>query len=250
MLISCHLPGLKANNFTSRSLEGDKPHDVTNDVFEHFWAFSNPVRREDDALDQSQRISTDESHESDEESEDDTAEIPTEIGALIECLQELTPSIKICVMRAELSSMTSHPFTVSGPAFHYIQNIRDKYDQIPVQLANRLGEANWQKHIRLRQIVEHNENHGKDEREALGAAGAKSIFHDSGIGTMETASAHSARSSSSFLSNNTIGDGLGLHVPPIPVHAKSGDAFLCEFCGIIKYKIRNRVGLEVNSILI
>ncbi|KAL9039839.1 MAG: hypothetical protein Q9214_004713 [Letrouitia sp. 1 TL-2023] len=178
------------------------------------------------------------SNESDEESEDDIAEIPTDISFRTGCLQELTPLIKICILRAKnpkSPAAANSTFTVSGPAYYYVQNIREKYENAPVQLVERLGEANWQRHVRLRQLANDYESNQDD---TLSDLQPQSKFHDSGIGTMETGS---IKSYSSFVSSNAVGNVTGLRVPPAPVEVKNGEPFLCNFCGLMQYKINNRV---------
>ena len=201
-------------------------------------AFQNleSAKPHDDAFTECQLLS----NESDEESEDDVAEIPTDISFRTGCLQELTPLIKSCIVRAEKPkspAAANATFTVSGPAYYYVQNVREKYEKAPVQLVERLGEANWQRHVRLRQLADGCESNQGD---TLSALQPQSNFHDSGIGTMETGST-SAKSHSSFVSSNAIGDVTGLRVPPAPVEVKNGKPFLCSFCGLIQDTINNRV---------
>ena len=184
------------------------------------------------------------SNESDEESEDDLAEIPTDISFRTGCLQELTPLIKSCIIRAgkpKSHAAANVTFTVSGPAYYYVQNVREKYEKAPIQLVERLGEANWQRHVRLRQLANGCESNQAD---TLSAVQPQSNFHDSGIGTMETGSinyASSAISHSSFVSSNATEDVTSLRVPPAPVEVRKGEPFLCKFCGLMQYKINNRI---------
>ena len=41
-------------------------------------------------------------------------------------------------------------FRVSDPAQSYVQLVREKYKNAEHRLVERLGEANWQRHIRVR----------------------------------------------------------------------------------------------------
>ena len=175
----------------------------------------------------------------DEDYEDDMADIPDDIGFRTQCLLELTPTIQGCIDHAESSRFPAIPaeeFTVSGPAYYYVQIVQDKFKDAPTQLVQRLGEANWQRHNRLRQLA--------SGHEEFNDATTKSLFHDSGIGTTETGGtcyATSVKSHSSFISSNTTGERTGLRVPSAPVEVKNGQPFSCSLCGHMQYKIKNRV---------
>ncbi|KAL9116889.1 MAG: hypothetical protein Q9187_006582, partial [Circinaria calcarea] len=210
-------------------------------------AFQNleSTKPHDDAFTECQLLN----NESDEESEDDVADIPTDISFRTGCLQELTPLIKSCIVRAEKPkspAAANATFTVSGPAYYYVQNVREKYEKAPVQLVERLGEANWQRHMRLRQLANGCES---SQADTLSAVQPQSNFHDSGIGTMETGSINytpSAKSHSSFMSSNAIENVTGLRVPPAPVEVKNGEPFFCNFCGLMQYKINNLIAWKIH----
>ncbi|KAL9630204.1 MAG: hypothetical protein Q9164_006537, partial [Protoblastenia rupestris] len=184
----------------------------------------------------------------DEDSEDDMADIPDDIGFRTQCLLELAPTIQGCIDHAEnlrFPAIPAEEFTVSGPAYYYVQIVQDKFKEAPRQLVQRLGEANWQRHNRLRQLASGHE----EFNDATTVAKPKSLFHDSGIGTTETGGtsyAASVKSHSSFISSNATGERTGLRVPSAPVEVKHGQPFSCSLCGHMQYKIKNRVDWKVH----
>ncbi|KAL9607526.1 MAG: hypothetical protein Q9167_007566 [Letrouitia subvulpina] len=177
----------------------------------------------------------------DEDSKDDLAGIPEDIGFRTRCLLELTPTIQDCIDRAEQSRLPAiEEFTVSSPAYYYVQIVQEKFKEAPVQLVQRLGEANWQRHNRLRRLA----SGDKEFNDATTVAEPKSLFHDSGIGTTKAdgiSYATSVKSHSSFISSNVTGERNSLRVPSAPAEVKTGQPFSCSLCGYMQYKIKNRV---------
>ena len=72
----------------------------------------------------------------------------------------------------------------------------------------------------------------------------QSLFHDSGIGTMQSSSisyAQSIKSHSSFVSSVGNNDRGSLKVPTAPPQVAAGKSFLCEYCRKTQHKIRNNI---------
>ncbi|KAG8531246.1 uncharacterized protein KY384_004604 [Bacidia gigantensis] len=184
------------------------------------------------------------SDESDNDSSDEAGDLPDDIGFQTKCLLELTPTIQCCIERNQNSNLQAVPaqqFTVSGPAYYYVQVVGEKFKDAPKQLVERLGEANWQRHNRLRQVET---GQPQIEINDTSTVKPKSVFNDSGIGTTETGSlryAASVQSHSSFISSNATGDINRLRVPSAPEEVKRGVPFSCKYCGQMQYKIKNRV---------
>jgi hypothetical protein len=68
---------------------------------------------------------------------------------------DLLPSMEDTLIFAEQANnkdQASSPleFHVSGPSRTYILNIYDRFSNANPRLVERLGEANWQRHIALR----------------------------------------------------------------------------------------------------
>lgn len=117
----------------------------------------------------------------------------------------------------------------SAPADIYIRNILDKFPQADPTLAQRLGEANWQRHvdIRRRNLV--------SERVQEDVAGSvfhpASTFHDSGLGASINAASTYAVSVSSLITTAADTNNRFFKVPPMPKEVVDGVSFDCSVCG-------------------
>lgn len=123
----------------------------------------------------------------------------------------------------------------------WIMQVQDKFpNALDQSLLNRLGEANCERAIRIR-----------DKAEPVVEEPVRfkpvSEFHDSGLGTSiptETnyaTSTYSAASHTSFVSS-LAGEERGKHrVPKTPVEIGLGKPFECDICGKTVAHIKNRV---------
>jgi hypothetical protein len=136
-------------------------------------------------------------------------------------------------------------FEVSDPAHPYVQSILDRF-------VNLLAEANWQRHIALRNI-HRTATHDVNPAEVLLDIQAltKSIFvpvpmfHDSGLGSSLPAQSNCAISVASHLSFvSSVADKTngGLRIPSTPKEVFERVPFACQVCG------RVLVGLITESI--
>ena len=131
-------------------------------------------------------------------------------------------------------------FTVSGPAHAYVASVKDHFPHISDQLANRLGEANWQRHQELR--LDHDEH---APVLAVDSSDTQYIFRDSGYGSKGlslqsfTPSLKSAKSHSSFKSRATFLSAGRPRVPHMPSEVQNGSK-PCPYCGKILRKQLNR----------
>lgn len=177
-----------------------------------------------------------------------------------QCLAEIRPSLEqnlasMAETRARDQSQPHVQFCLSDPADFYVARVREKYQQAPRQLVERLGEANWQRHIAVRKRMERiNDTSGEDAEPAYSEFRPYSAFHDSGLGaSLHTQSqyAASAASHTSFLSDKSGGEQGALQVPPTPAEVSAGKPFECFLCGDLQTKVRNRVEwkLVISSIL-
>ncbi|KPI40207.1 uncharacterized protein AB675_11539 [Cyphellophora attinorum] len=149
----------------------------------------------------------------------------------VDMLMDLLPSLER-MYRLKHSTMSKPAlaisFHTSSAAATYINNIRDKFPLASLELINRLGEANWQRHERLR---------GRSVIEAIHPASKpfapQSIFKDSALGTSISAPTlreGSVASHSSFAS--TVEGGADkrtmLRVPPMPDWTATDECPFCE----------------------
>ena len=155
-----------------------------------------------------------------------------------------------CMARASSKSSPPviMPFNVSEAAKAYASLIRDKFNQAPIQLVERMGEANWQRHKKMRKQIGSASEKSEEESvldEDLGGAVSTSLpsstFHNSGIGTSLPVQTRYTPSHASLISSNTEGLSGRLRVPREPAEVVAGRPFKCHFCGKKLSNIRTRV---------
>jgi hypothetical protein len=185
---------------------------------------------------------------------EDNDELSISINSLAtytQCLMDLVPSMENTLnfaSQVKVEDQTSSPldFHVSGPSRAYIFNIYDRFSKANPRLVERLGEANWQRHVALRKGTT---NQAERISTAIEEAPKSvfipvSLFQDSGLGTSllaQTSYAHTTASHTSFVSSQADDDGGGLRVPPTPKAVPKGIPFSCEICGQTLSRIKNRI---------
>ena len=167
-------------------------------------------------------------------------DIEFEIG----CLTELRPSlqqnlISINNPTVQALHLPSVPFYVSGPAESYVSIVRDKYQQAENQLVERLGEANWQRHVRIRKRMA-SLDAPLEEEDVSSVIHPSSVFRDSALGSSVPAQTQYALSHASFNSSIAEGEKKSLSVPSWPAEAIAGKPFQCFICGLTLSNIKNR----------
>ncbi|KAG8531241.1 uncharacterized protein KY384_004599 [Bacidia gigantensis] len=163
--------------------------------------------------------------------DDDLEDAIELIGFRTTCLLELSPILEQLIearKKAERSEIDSELPITHGYAFHYSRALRDRFPEASQTLLDRLGQANEQRHRILR------ERHAKYQSQSEHIASllsktvaSQSAFHDSGIGTTESANSVYPRSNtslSSFASSKTQ-ETAGLRVPPAPKEVIGRKAF-------------------------
>ncbi len=139
-------------------------------------------------------------------------------------------------------------FSVSGPAQFYVSRVVDKYPTADIRLVQRLGEANWQRHLRIRQQMEKGSRTDMHVAQyhvtAQSVFKSTSLFHDSGLGPSilaQSSYAPSQASHTSFMSSLASSSKHNLHVPHTPVEVGLGKPFDCEICGHLLSRIKSRI---------
>jgi len=130
--------------------------------------------------------------------------------------------------------------------------LRDKFPEADKRLVERLGEANWQRHINIRKRIEQIDGSVESGSVAITTAfiagsifQPPTLFHDSGIGTSVPAQsclAPSEVSNTSFISSLADKEGGAARVPPTPAEVDLGEIFRCYLCGQMQLNIKNRMG--------
>ena len=176
---------------------------------------------------------------------DTTGDLQLNIGCLVD-LGSTIERVLLCAGtgRVRSSLVAPIPFNVSDAASAYVSSIRDKFKDAEVQLIERLGEANWQRHVNVRmrmQIISSGVEEDPKYEEHCSTSKPYSVFHDSGIGTSVPVQTDCAPSHTSFVSTISEKEEGRLRLPREPVEVGAGRPFQCYLCGEALSSIRNRV---------
>lgn len=127
----------------------------------------------------------------------------------IRCLTDLAPTLEQSLAYGYRTRATIPPpivlSEVSEPARAYISMIQQRYQSIDLKLVERLGEANWRRHVKIRKQLDESEptpghEYASDEAMSEGTKSTTSFlnplseFHDSAIGTSKSSSTRGTRS--------------------------------------------------------
>jgi hypothetical protein len=181
----------------------------------------------------------------------------TSLKIFTACLMDLLPSMENTLNYADFklcNTQNSQPvaFEVSGPAQPYLLKVLDRFSKADARLMERLGEANWQRHMALRNIhgsVIQDANSVKEVVPEIKATPKSifvpvSMFHDSGLGSSLPAQSSYAATvafHSSFVSSITDTENGGLRVPSTPKEVFEKVPFTCQVCDHVLNQIKNRV---------
>lgn len=182
----------------------------------------------------------------DEYPDDNVRDLCKDVVFIIKCLMELGPSLEQNLASAGRSAPSTSksafvPFCLSGPAEFYVSLVRDKFKKASKELVERLGEANWQRHLRVRKFFgDPEKNRVKGQATARSVFQTDKTFRDSGIGSSVPAGAQYAPSDTSFRTSNTQGALRSLRVPSTPLEAADGKSFRCYLCGDMLSTVRTR----------
>ncbi|KAL8712536.1 MAG: hypothetical protein Q9225_006934, partial [Loekoesia sp. 1 TL-2023] len=192
--------------------------------------------------------------ETDESDIEDSSNLVEELRLQTQFLKQLSPILERNLVKASrMRPDATDPseilrFSVSGPAQSYVSSIWEKFKEAEDQLLKRLGEANWQRHVTVRELMARHPNDSVAPPSSdwpLSIAQTKfrpySAFHDSGIGSSMPTQTSYAPSHSSFRSSNAEGGQEALRVPPTPIEVSEGKPFQCFICKRSLSNIKNRV---------
>lgn len=138
-------------------------------------------------------------------------------------------------------------FHVTEAAKPYVLQIHDKFRNAKALLVERLGEANWQRFVRVRRHMAPDVDGDVTNDLVAGACSTfnpASKFHDSGLGRSLQATssfAPTVASHSSFISSHAENGRSCARVPPTPTEVGEGMPFECFICKQTLTKIKHRV---------
>ena len=175
----------------------------------------------------------------------------------VNCLVDLTPTLLQVMDEKDVSledpknANDMVTFHVSQPARQYVLRIVDNYKSASDALVERLGEANWQRYVRIQSQIQGTRDAAEeddDDREIGQTAKSTFVplskFHDSGIGSSKPARSSYAASNAShtsFASTESDARTGRLRVPPTPLEVAEGLSFACYICGDVLADVRNRI---------
>lgn len=174
-----------------------------------------------------------------------------DIAFFSECLMDLLPGLERISRVQQQTPMKyivpSPVFQVSEPASPFVSLVLDKFRKANPRLAQRLGEANWQRYVRIRAKIGAND---EDEHAHTDSVIPCSVFNpvslsrDPGVGTTVAVSSNYAMSTdshTSFVSSLADINNSSLRVPDEPVEVALRKPFTCAICGHKLYNIKTRI---------
>ena len=190
----------------------------------------------------------------------DDYDLVSDLRSRIRMILDLIPSLESTIEHQKTNHY-KHPharkpgFCASGPAQIYISLVHDKFPKANQKLKERLGEANWQRHLNIRRRMDQYASNGDHEPVQTNAGNGKDtisglvfqpklLFHDSGIGTTVAAQSQYAQTEASHTSivSSIAQNQKGTpRVPQTPVEVGDSKPFRCYICGVVQSKIRSRI---------
>jgi hypothetical protein len=140
-------------------------------------------------------------------------------------------------------------FKVTDAARSYVLQVHDKYRTAKKFLVERLGEANWQRYMRI--IAKMESSSAKEDLAEVPKSLFRpfSAFHDSGLGaSMPSRSRYAASNAShtSFLSTSTDAIKGRRQVPPLPSEVTQRRPFRCFICCEEISTVKNRIDWKMH----
>ncbi|KAB8346037.1 hypothetical protein FH972_023089 [Carpinus fangiana] len=181
-------------------------------------------------------------------------ELLSSLTETVSCLSQLLSTIERACLKSNRQDLTTHKkslatFQLHSPAEYFIKLILDRFRNADSQLADRLGEANWQRRERVQlsisgvhaesanQIAEHLEI---DQKTLFRP---RSTFHDSALGSSvptENPVSINDDDVASLFSVASSMTGTSARVPPTPKEVELGEPFECFICHHEIYDVHNR----------
>ena len=189
--------------------------------------------------------------DSESDSGDDlSTESDTDIFSILkcrtECLLDLVPTLESSLAHSVKAIpepiATKTPFSVAETARPFILRIADQFPKANMKLVERLGEANWQLYMQIRDRL--GDSRPMTPKGLSQPFFAPSMpFRDSGEGASITAVpkyTSSAASCISLVASNNEENLGSLRVPRTPIEVSTGQPFQCFICNNILSEIRSR----------
>ena len=117
------------------------------------------------------------------------------------------------------------------PEQAYASSVAEKFPFAPPEMVAQLGRLNWNRYNHILRLQREAMKH--ELQETILDFKAKTIFHDSGVGTSVPPQSDAGANAKpvyepSIMSSRA--EASHKRVPPLPVQARSGEPFTCEIC--------------------
>ena len=160
------------------------------------------------------------------------------------CLIQLRPSLEqnlVYERKPDLDSAYPSPVLVpfSASAQYYVCMVLERYPRAENQLVERLGKANWQRHVDVRKRMKSIKT--STQEEAGSEFRTELTSHDSGLSTSIPTQTQYAQSHASSISSHAEGETGPVCVPAMPDEVREGKPFRCYFCGHLVSSIKNSI---------
>jgi hypothetical protein len=137
-------------------------------------------------------------------------------------------------------------FEVTESALPWFGQVYEKFRTADNGLLKRLGEANWQRFVRMRALISDSATAQEsfEEPNTIFKPSTIHTFRDSALGASIPAQSEVAGSVASHTSFMSSVEGEGrnyLAVPQTPLQISQKKPFTCTFCGILLKTLRNRI---------
>lgn len=255
-----HFSVLLTHSFSQAFTQVERGHELPKALSLHAQTIDTIIEQitfvisEDEHSDPSDLSDSDDSDDSDD-SEDghngSLTQICDDLESHTAWLMEILPTLERTVhlfdpaQEREECRHGGPDFEVSEAAQHFVSQVQDKFRHADRRLVERLGEANWERFLRIRQAQEFDDGCGRTiSKTAKSLFKAQSIFQDSGLGSSlptNSICAQSLASHSSFASTASAATKGCLRVPSTPREVAAGIPFQCFLCKKTQKVLRNRV---------
>ncbi len=137
-------------------------------------------------------------------------------------------------------------FEVTESALPWVNQLHEKFQTADNGLLKRLGEANWQRFVRIRALISDSATAQEsfEEPKTIFEPSIVHTFRDSALVASIPAPSEVAGSVASHTSFMSSFEGEGrnhLAVPPTPQQISRNEPFTCSFCGTLLKTLRDRI---------
>ncbi|KAF7505892.1 hypothetical protein GJ744_012427 [Endocarpon pusillum] len=197
----------------------------------------------------------------DDESQDSVVADIRSLQVYSKLLMDLCPTLEQAFYARQHGARENEPasgfksFKVTQSALPWVGQVYEKFRTADNGLLERLGEANWQRFVRIRALISDSATAQEsfEEPKTIFKPSTVHTFRDSALGASIPAQpevagsvAGSVASHTSFMSS-VEGKGRNhLAVPRTPQQISRNEPFTCSFCGTLLKTLRNRIDWKMH----